>query len=89
MPMSSSAALPSHIHSTGDLPKVAWAKGSYVYVVGPQNKVLRRDVTVGDVTDAGVTILLGLTGQEAVVVSAGAFLNPGESINPKLIKSAG
>ena len=64
-------------------------KGSYVYVVGPQNKVLRRDVTVGDVTDAGVTILLGLTGQEAVVVSAGAFLNPGESINPKLIKSAG
>jgi RND family efflux transporter MFP subunit len=64
-------------------------KGSYVYVVGPQNKVLRRDVTVGDVTDAGVTILLGLTGQEAVVVSAGAFLNPGESINPKRIKSAG
>jgi hypothetical protein len=64
-------------------------KGSYVYVVGPQNKVLRRDVTVGDVTDAGVTILLGLTGQEAVVVSAGAFLTPGESINPKRIKSAG
>ena len=27
----SSAALPKHIHSTGDLPKVAWAKGSYVY----------------------------------------------------------
>jgi adenosylmethionine-8-amino-7-oxononanoate aminotransferase len=29
----SSAALPKHIHSTGDLPKVAWAKGSYVYDV--------------------------------------------------------
>ena len=27
----SSAELPKHIHSTGDLPKVAWAKGSYVY----------------------------------------------------------
>ena len=26
-----STALPKHIHSTGDLPKVAWAKGSYVY----------------------------------------------------------
>ncbi len=64
-------------------------KGSYVYVVGPQNKVVRRGVTVGDVTDAGVTILSGLTGQEAVVVSAGAFLNPGESINPKRINSAG
>jgi adenosylmethionine-8-amino-7-oxononanoate aminotransferase len=29
----SSAALPQHIHSTGNLPKVAWAKGSYVYDV--------------------------------------------------------
>jgi adenosylmethionine-8-amino-7-oxononanoate aminotransferase len=28
-----SSALPTHIHSTGDLPKVAWAKGSYVYDV--------------------------------------------------------
>lgn len=64
-------------------------KGSFVYIVGPQNKVVRRAVTVGDVTDAGVTVLSGLTGQEAVVVNAGAFLNPGESINPKRIKSAG
>jgi adenosylmethionine-8-amino-7-oxononanoate aminotransferase len=31
--MTSAAALPRHIHSTGDLPKVAWAKGSYVYDV--------------------------------------------------------
>ena len=31
--MTSAAALPKHIHSTGDLPKVAWAKGSYVYDV--------------------------------------------------------
>ena len=64
-------------------------KGSFVYIVGPQNKVVRRAVTVGDVTDAGVTVLSGLTGQEAVVVNAGAFLNPGESINPKRIKSTG
>ncbi|PZF77242.1 aspartate aminotransferase family protein [Aestuariivirga litoralis] len=28
-----SSALPKHIHSTGDLPKVAWAKGTYVYDV--------------------------------------------------------
>jgi adenosylmethionine-8-amino-7-oxononanoate aminotransferase len=33
MHMTSAAALPRHIHSTGDLPKVAWAKGSYVYDV--------------------------------------------------------
>ncbi len=64
-------------------------KGSYVYIVGPQNKVVRRDVTVGDVTDRGVTVLSGLSGQEAVVVNAGAFLNPGESIVPQRIKSGG
>lgn len=28
-----SSALPKHIHSTGNLPKVSWAKGSYVYDV--------------------------------------------------------
>jgi adenosylmethionine-8-amino-7-oxononanoate aminotransferase len=29
--MSTAKPLPAHIHSTGSLPKVAWAKGSYVY----------------------------------------------------------
>lgn len=64
-------------------------KGSFVYIVDSHNKVVRRDVTVGDVTDAGVTVLSGLTGQEAVVVSAGAFLNPGKSIIPQRVKSIG
>ena len=65
------------------------AKGSYVYVVGRGNKVERREVTVGDVSDAGITILAGLTGQEAVVLSAGAFLNPGETIIPQRTKLNG
>jgi HlyD family secretion protein len=65
------------------------ARGSYVYIVGNKNKVVRRPVTVGDVSDAGVTILAGLSGQEAVVISAGAFLNEGESIVPQRVKSAG
>jgi HlyD family secretion protein len=63
------------------------AKGSFVYVVGKGNKVERRDVQVGDVNDRGVTILGGLSGQEAVVQSAGAFLNPGEAIIPQRAKS--
>jgi HlyD family secretion protein len=63
------------------------AKGSYVYIVGKGNKVERRDVQVGDVNDRGVTILSGLSGQEAVVQSAGAFLNPGEAIIPQRAKS--
>lgn len=29
--MSNAAPLPTHIHATGSLPKVAWAKGSYLY----------------------------------------------------------
>ena len=63
------------------------SKGSFVLIVGKENKVERRDVQVGDVNDRGVTILTGLSGQEAVVMSAGAFLNPGEVIIPQRAKS--
>ena len=59
-------------------------KGNYVYVIGPDNKVERRDIQIGTVSDAGVTIASGLTGQERVVLSAGPFLNPGQKVKPKL-----
>ncbi len=62
------------------------AKGNYVYIVGQGNKIERRQVQVGDVNDQGVTILTGLSGREAVVLSAGAFLNPGEVIIPQRVK---
>lgn len=58
------------------------AEGNYVMVVGPDKKVQRRGVKVGSVTDNGVIILEGLSGTEQVVYSAGAFLNPGESVKP-------
>jgi HlyD family secretion protein len=61
------------------------SKGNYVYVVGANNKVERREVTVGSVSDAGISILAGISGQELVISSAGAFLNPGETINPSRI----
>ena len=61
-------------------------KGNYVYIVDGKNKVVRRDVKVGDVGDNGVTIMSGLTGQERVVLSAGAFLNPGETVVPQRTK---
>lgn len=57
-------------------------KGSYVMVVGAENRVERRDISVGSVTDNGVAIASGLDGREKVVVSAGAFLRPGEAIKP-------
>jgi RND family efflux transporter MFP subunit len=61
---------------------------SYVYIVGADNKIERRDVTVGNVSEAGVGIMAGLTGQERVVLSAGGFLNAGEKVRPTLAKVA-
>jgi HlyD family secretion protein len=58
-------------------------KGNYVYIVDARNQVERRDVTIGNVNDAGVTIASGLFGNEAVVLSAGPFLNPGQKVNPR------
>ena len=57
-------------------------KGSYVYVLDAANKVVRKAVTLGPVTDAGVAIAGGLNGTERVVVSAAAFLNPGQVVTP-------
>ena len=63
-------------------------KGSYVMVVGKDNKVERRSVTVGTVGDQGVAIATGLNGDESVVVSAAAFLRPGEKIAPVRAKTS-
>lgn len=62
------------------------AKGNYVYIVGAGDKVERRDVKVAGVSDTGVTIASGLVGTERIVVSAGAFLNPGQKIKPIVSK---
>jgi len=64
-------------------------KGAYVYVIGKDNKVARRDIETGTVTANGIAITKGLTGQERVVLYAGGFLNPGETVRPKLQRSAG
>lgn len=58
------------------------AEGSYVYIIDRDNKAQRRAVTVGQVTDAGVAVLSGISGTERIVVSAGAFLNPGDVVRP-------
>ncbi len=57
-------------------------KGSFVYIVGKDNKAVRRDVVTGMVTDDGIAIATGLTGAERVVMRAGGFLTEGETINP-------
>jgi RND family efflux transporter MFP subunit len=59
-------------------------KGSYVYVVGKDNKVVRRNVTTGTITPRGIAIASGITGKERVVLYAGGFLNPGETVRPQM-----
>ncbi|WP_373475894.1 efflux RND transporter periplasmic adaptor subunit [Sphingorhabdus sp.] len=61
-------------------------EGSFVYIVGKDNKVKQRPVKVGDTTASGLIIASGLDGTERVVLYAGGFLNPDETINPKLLK---
>ena len=58
------------------------AQGNFVYIADRNNKVVRRNVTIGEVDDRGVSIASGLDGSERVVASAGAFLNPGDTITP-------
>jgi len=58
-------------------------RGNYVYVINAKNEVERRDIKIGTVGDNGVTIAAGLSGNEAVVLSAGPFLNPGQKVKPK------
>jgi RND family efflux transporter MFP subunit len=82
-----SAAIRSGTVKAPQLPESAVLhddKGSFVFVVGPDDKVIRREVKTGDVSDAGVVVLSGLQGNEKVVLSAGAFLNPGDKVTPQL-----
>lgn len=65
------------------------AKGNYVYVINTNNEVVRQAIKVGQVSDAGVAISEGLVGTERVVVSAGAFLNPGQKVAPVTQKKQG
>jgi RND family efflux transporter MFP subunit len=62
-------------------------EGNYVLIVGKDNKIERRPVKVGTVSDAGVSIASGLTGNERVVTLAGAFLNVGDTVKPVLQKT--
>ncbi|MGN6495716.1 MAG: efflux RND transporter periplasmic adaptor subunit, partial [Tsuneonella sp.] len=62
------------------------SQGSFVFVVGPDNKVQRRAVKTGVVTDQGIAIAQGLSGEERVVLRAGGFLAPGDKVAPKPAK---
>ena len=55
-------------------------RGNYVLVVGDDNKLERRAVTVGGARSEGLLVSQGLNGRERVVAIAGAFLRTGETV---------
>lgn len=59
----------------------------YVYIVGKDNKVTRRDVETGMITDGGLIIREGLSGSERIVLRAGGFLREGQEIAPQQQKA--
>ena len=63
-------------------------QGNYVYIVNAKNIVERRAIKIGDVSEQGVPVIEGLSGQETVVLSAGPFLNPGQKIAPRRTAAA-
>ena len=58
--------------------------GSFVYVIDEENKAIRTPVTIGIATAQGVAITDGISGDEMVVLQSGGFLNPGETVSPRL-----
>lgn len=61
------------------------AEGNYVFIIDENNIVVRRAITIGEVSNAGITIREGLRGNERVVQSAGAFINVGDEVIPRRV----
>ena len=61
---------------------------AYVYLVDGENRVVRRNVVTGMITDGGVIIRDGLNGNERVVLRAGGFLREGQEVEPKAQRSS-
>ncbi len=62
---------------------LADSEGAFVYIIDDENKATRQSVKTGLVTAEGIAITEGLTGSEMVVLRAGGFLNPGETVKPR------
>ena len=58
------------------------SKGTYVFIVDKDNKVVRRPIKTGLVTDDGIAVTDGLTGNEKIVLRAGGFLSAGDTVKP-------
>ncbi|MDT0574861.1 efflux RND transporter periplasmic adaptor subunit [Croceicoccus sp. F390] len=59
------------------------ANGSFVFVVNPDDRVVRRPIKTGLVTSDGIVIASGLAGNERVVLRAGGFLSEGDQVTSR------
>jgi RND family efflux transporter MFP subunit len=66
---------------------LADARGSYVYIVGEGDRVVRRPVRFGGAQPGGIVIAEGLDGSERVITTAGAFLHEGEQVRVDTAKA--
>lgn len=57
-------------------------QGSYVFVVGAENKAERRNITLGRSTGEVAVVETGLQGGEVVVVEGVQRVRPGQPVNP-------
>jgi RND family efflux transporter MFP subunit len=64
-------------------------QGSYVLLVGAQDKVERRAVKVAAVRSDGLLVSDGLNGSERIVAVAGAFLRSGDTVRVAAAPTAG
>ncbi len=59
----------------------------YVYVVGPDNKALRKDIELGRMADGLRIVTKGLTEQDRVIVDGvQKVFMPGMPVNPQTIE---
>lgn len=62
-------------------------QGTYVYVIDKDDKVRRRAVETGITTADGIAVRSGISGNDRIVARAGSFLNPGETVRPRMEKA--
>jgi membrane fusion protein, multidrug efflux system len=58
------------------------SKGSYLLVVGPDNKIARRDVKTAGEIDQNTAIAAGLNDGDRVVIEGGQKVRPGQTVKP-------
>ena len=58
-------------------------QGDYLYVLGPENKVQRQNITIGQSYSHLVEVMKGLKADDQVVINGFVTLNVGQTVVPE------